>query len=88
MLEGHLIVNFEPAYIGFAPVKNAVNVYSLRRRYCSIEEIRTLLLDLDVITPAQNWPPRELILRLPVSISSSVLEKMQLMPMTSLERAS
>jgi hypothetical protein len=88
MLEGYLIVNFEPAYIGFSAVKNEGYDSSLMRRYCNVEEIRTLLIELDVISPNQNWPPRELIFRLPVRIPVSLLEKMQLLPSSSLDLAS
>ncbi len=39
MIQGILIVNFEPAYIGFTPSNSEGGAAQLKRRYCSLEEI-------------------------------------------------
>ena len=88
MIDGYLIVNLEPAYIGFSLARDNGEVSWHGRRYCTVEEIRTLLLELGVIEPDQHWPPQELMLRLSVRISRQVLEKMELIPMTGMELAS
>lgn len=88
MLDGYLIVNLEPAYIGFSPIIDSRENSWSGRRYCTVEEIRTLLLDLGVIEPDQSWPPRELMLRLKVRIPRTVLEKLELVPMSGMDLAS
>ncbi len=78
MIQGILIINFDPAYIGFTPSSEDGGVHQLKRRYCSLEEIRSLLIEMDVIHESQSWPPRDLILRLPVKMSKELLEKFAL----------
>ena len=77
MIEGILIVNFEPAFIGFSS-SNEMEKTQATRRYCSKEEIRSLLVELNVIDENQYWCPREVILRLPVKMPKAVLERLQL----------
>ncbi len=90
MIEGTLIVNFDPPFIGFSSPKatKAEIEGSQLRRYCSLEEIRLLLIDLDCISEYQAWPPRELILRLPVNLPKKVLEKLNLIEIAVLKKAS
>lgn len=78
MIQGVLIVNFEPAYIGFTPSNAEGGATKLRRRYCSLEEIRSLLIEMDVIHESQSWPPSDLILRLPVKMPRELLRKFAL----------
>ncbi len=79
MIECTLIVNSEPPYIGFAPAETRFskeNGYQFR--YCTKEEIRNLLVELDVIVESEIWSTHELIFRLPMNIPKSLLAKMQL----------
>lgn len=88
MIQGILIVNFEPAYIGFTPCIADGGATQLRRRYCSLEEIRSLLIEMDVIHESQSWPPRDLILRLPVKMPRELLRKFALDEVDRLDLAS
>lgn len=90
MIEGTLIVNFEPPYIGFSMPREIGQKPLVNDlwRYCSKEEIRDLLIELDVISANQAWPPRDLILRLPVNLPRKVLENLNLTCIIELEQAS
>ena len=88
MIQGVLIVNFEPAYIGFTPYTADGGATQLKRRYCSLEEIRSLLIGMDVIHESQSWPPRDLILRLPVKMPRELLRKFALDEVDRLDLAS
>jgi hypothetical protein len=70
MIEGILLINFDPPYVSFSQApqsssntESRINVW----RDCSLDEIRDLLISLGAIFPEESWPPQECILRLPVA---------------------
>lgn len=76
MLEGMLVVNTDPPYIGFYPKLGAETGNTAQSgvwRYCTHEQIKDLLLDLHVISVTDRWPLRECILRLPITCSRAHL---------------
>jgi hypothetical protein len=77
MIEGMLIINLDPPYMGFTPTsgRQAIPVDAEPWRHCTHEQIRNLLLDLDVITVSDPWPLRDCILRLPIVLSKTKLVK-------------
>lgn len=78
MIEGILLINLEPSYMGFFPKPgNALTCCTDTDSwcYCTQDQIKALLLDLEILLPHQNWPPREYILRLPVTLPRTKLAK-------------
>lgn len=74
MVQGVLMICLEPASMAFIPDEGkGSNI--IWQRYCTPEEIRTLLLDLDALAPWQGWPLRELQVRLPGTFPSAILIK-------------
>lgn len=75
LIEGMLIVNLDPPYIGFTqskPVELSERPFKMSVP-CSADDIRRLLLNLDVIDQFQNWPPRECVLLLQSSLPVAAL---------------
>lgn len=79
MIEGILVINLDPPYMGFFEKDDAKLAGDLPSRMlwrdCSLYELRDLLIDLEAITAPQAWPPRECILRLPVLLPRAKLVK-------------
>ncbi|HEY9758753.1 MAG TPA: hypothetical protein V6C97_26535 [Oculatellaceae cyanobacterium] len=73
MIAGILIINLDPPYMGFAPCEQAVPGESWC--HCNHEQIRNLLLDLNIITINDPWPVRECFLRMPITLPKSTLLK-------------
>jgi hypothetical protein len=78
MMQGTLVINLDPPFIGFFPKSHPrlsqqpdLDTWS----YCTHEQIKQLLIDIDAIPSCQHWPPRECILRLPVTLSRRILAK-------------
>jgi hypothetical protein len=82
MVEGILLVNLDPPYVGFvvqqtkAPGENKRLRGALKN--CSLIELRAMLLELGAITPQQQWPPGDTSLQVPGSYSAATLERMGL----------
>lgn len=72
MVKGILMICLEPASMAF--FANEGNSLTLQR-YCTPEEIRELLLDLNALPPWQKWPICELQVRLPGSFPCTILIK-------------
>lgn len=70
MMHGVLIINLEPSYIGFR-----IHDSSSCWRDCTPDEIRSLLVDLEILDTSSHWPLKELIMRLPGSYSKDILTK-------------
>lgn len=88
MIEGTLVINLDPPYMGFLPKSSSQFSHYMDADTwcnCTLEQIKSLLIDLDVITPAQHWPPRECILRLPVVLPRERLAKHGLATLRNLE---
>ncbi|HEY9715373.1 MAG TPA: hypothetical protein V6C72_18010 [Chroococcales cyanobacterium] len=78
MVKGTLHINFEPTFIGFAqhdadgdagsPVKSW--------RFCTLEEVRSLLVSLNALGANEKWHPREYVLRLDVELSEAIVKKL------------
>ncbi len=91
MIEGTLVINLEPPYMGFLPKPcgqpiNAVgDLKNYTWHYCTQTQIKDLLVELGVISTGQLWPPRECILRLPVVLPMKSLTKHGLLNIHSLE---
>lgn len=80
MVQGLLVINLDPPFIGFSTTPDNPRQATIRESWhdCSLQEIRDVLIDLDAISPNLPWPPRDYILRLPVDLSKSSLQKLNL----------
>lgn len=86
MVEGILVVNLDPPYIGFVSKNSAKSPKSPSEskrlkgslKSCSSEELRQMLIELGAITQQQHWPPKDCTMRVPGSYPSALLEKMGL----------
>lgn len=81
IIQGVLVVNLEPAYIGFSHNSDDQKRSSSAEytwRDCSVEEIRELLIELGVIAPNQSWSPGECIMRLPMELSVATLKRLRI----------
>jgi hypothetical protein len=82
MVEGILVVNLDPPYVGFVQNddKQASDHKRLRGalRNCTLPELRQMLLELGAISPQQQWPPRDCTIRVPGSFSAATLAKVGL----------
>lgn len=80
MIEGTLIINLDPPYIGFAHQDNYINNSQKKHswRHCSLDEIKDLLVELQVVSSQQHWPLRECVLRLPLRVPKSVMVRLGL----------
>src|SRR5271165_2695112 len=91
MIDGMLVINLDPASIGFSPAMEGHaenNAQISHWRSCSVEDIRHLLLELDAITPDQVWPPRECVLRLSIRLPKSVIKRLDLASIHALKSLS
>lgn len=70
MIKGTFIANIDPPFIEFVGEGNR------RRRACTLEELRLLLVEIDVMDTNHRWPLREYILRMPIEISREKLAKL------------
>jgi hypothetical protein len=77
MVEGILVVNLDPPYVGFVQ-KNDKSKMRGKLKNCTVPELRQMLLDLGAISPQQQWPPKDCTIRLPGKYSSAALEKLGL----------
>lgn len=93
MIEGTLVVNLDPPYMGFLP-KTSVDTINTAACanctwcYCTLEQMRDFLVELGLIHPAQQWPSREYILRLPSRLPIRSLAKHGLLNVPTLQFAS
>lgn len=90
MIEGTLVINLDPPYIGFFPNRQSQPMLCPEAdswSYCTQQQIKELLIDLDVIQANQHWPPRECILRLPIALPKVKLAKHGLTKPHSIEIA-
>ena len=81
MIHGVLVINLDPAYVGFSQYcdySRGSNPLSYSWQNCSVEDIRCLLLELDMLAPHQSWPPQDCILRLEVSVPRAALARFNL----------
>lgn len=82
MLEGILVVNLDPPYVGFVKKHGNQSGDDKRMhgslRNCSLPELRQMLIELGAISPQQQWPPRDYMIRLPGSFSEATLAKIGL----------
>ena len=82
MVEGILVVNLDPPYVGFVQKESKTPGDNKRLKgslkTCTVPELRQMLLDLGAITPQQPWPPRDCTISLPGSYSAAVLAKVGL----------
>jgi hypothetical protein len=86
MIEGTLVVNLDPPYMGF--LLNTDACENCTWCYCTLEQMRDFLVELGLIHKAQQWPPREYILRLPARLPINSLAKHGLLNVRTLEFAS
>ncbi len=79
MVEGILVVNLDPPYLGF--VQKLKKDPGLKKfpqasfKNCTLKEVHDVLLDLGVISTQQHWPPRDCMIRIPTSLPASTLKK-------------
>lgn len=82
MVEGILVVNLDPPYIGFVKKESMAGAESKRLRgalkNCTANELRQLLIELGAITDKQQWPPRDCTMRVPGTYPAAILAKMGL----------
>ncbi len=78
MVEGILVVNLDPPYVGFVQNENKPGDTRKKRgsvKNCSLSELRLTLIELGAISPNQQWPPRDCAIRVPGSFSDDALAK-------------
>jgi hypothetical protein len=88
MIEGILLVNLDPPYIGFSQASQDAQPSATRIdvwRDCSVDEIRLLLIDLNAFSPDQSWPPQECVLRLPINWTKAELTRLNLLTLCAIE---
>lgn len=89
MIEGTLLINLDPPYMAFTPKVSGQSINGGAsdniRCDCTQAQIKDLLVELDVISPYQQWPLRECILRLPVVLPAKILAKHGLLNTHNLE---
>lgn len=78
MVEGILVVNLDPPYVGF--VQNEKKPGDGRKmrgavKNCSLIELRQTLIELGAISANQQWPPRDCAIRVPGTFSDDALAK-------------
>jgi len=80
MVEGILVVNLDPPYVGFVQKQDKQGDKKMRGalKNCSLQELRQTLLELGAITPQQQWPPRDCTIRFPGVFSSEALHRVGL----------
>jgi len=83
MIEAVLIINLEPPFMGCSPGKDE-HPKTMQWHNCTQEEIRSLLVELKVISLEQKWPPRDCVIRLRGTYPTSVLAKFGLVDGPSL----
>jgi len=91
MIEGTLLVNLDPPFMAFQPrrcgqsIDRAVDIETEIRCDCTQAQIKDFLVELEVISVTQAWPPRECIMRLATKLPVRILLKHGLLKMPSLE---
>lgn len=77
MVEGMLIINLDPPYVGFT---SDVKYSPLQKESCwhnsTEHEIKELLHELGVLQDGRTWPPEEYVARVPVRLSGAELERL------------
>jgi len=79
MIYGSLIASISPPSIGFVALSANAHEPGIHiaewRKHCTLDELRSFLLDFEAISPAQNWPMRDCILRVNGVFSRDKLSK-------------
>jgi hypothetical protein len=70
MIEGKLVVNLNPPYMGFTSEKHGE-----QWKNCTVNEVRSLLVELEAIIPQVQWPPRDYTVRISGQFPQQKLEK-------------
>jgi len=82
MVEGILVVNLDPPYVGFVSQQGEVAGENKRMRgalkNCTLAELRQTLLELGAISAQQQWPPQDCTIRVPGSYSDDALARVGL----------
>jgi hypothetical protein len=82
MVEGILVVNLDPPYVGFVVQQQNKQAGENKRLHgalknCTLNELRQMLLELGAISPQQQWPD-DCPVHFPGSYSEAALEKIGL----------
>lgn len=75
MIKGILSANLNPPCLEFFS-----NDSQLFRRNCSTDDLRTLMIALDVICPSERWQPSEFVFRINGEFPKRSLEALGLLP--------
>lgn len=63
MIQGILVINLDPPYVGFSQ-NSALHGTAIAGvdtwRHCTIDQIKNQVIDLNALTPLQQWPHDEL----------------------------
>jgi hypothetical protein len=82
MVEGILVVNLDPPYLGFVFPQKQSGCETKRWRgalkNCSEGELKQMLLDLKAISPSCQWPPAASTVQVPGNYPEAVLARIGL----------
>lgn len=78
MVEGILVVNLDPPYLGFEDASDTKHARGALKNCSSLTELRQMLIELGVISAQQPWPPRDCAIRVSGSFSQTTLNKLGL----------
>ncbi|HEY9772645.1 MAG TPA: hypothetical protein V6C81_02425 [Planktothrix sp.] len=70
MIKGTLVVNLNPPYIGFTSQQDGE-----QWKHCTVNDVKSLLVELDAIFPQVQWPPRDCMIRVQGDFPSQKLAK-------------
>jgi hypothetical protein len=75
MIKGILTANLDPPCLEFFS-----NDTKFLRKNCSAEDLRTMMIALDVICPNERWQPNEFVFRINGEFPKKSLEALGLLP--------
>lgn len=75
MIKGTLTANLNPPYLEFL-----LDDARYSRQHCSTDDLREFLITLDVLSPGQEWRPRELFVRIKGEFPRQSLAQFGLIP--------
>lgn len=77
MVKGILTINLDPSYIAFTETVSDTEVRSTLQtlRFCSLNDIESILIELEIIPSGNRWQPKDCYLRIPIELAHSHLAR-------------